>query len=380
MKRILILIDWYYPAYKAGGPIQSCINFVTEMQEKYHIDIFTSNQDFGENENLDVTTDTWVKGLLNENVFYCTKSYYSKNVIKQIIAERNPDFVYYNSMFSYRYTILPLLTLKKWSSTKAAILAPRGMLQDGAMQFKNKKKKLFLQLLRLLRIPQHITFQATDEQEAVDIKKYFSKYKGIEIVSNFSKPVPEDTKSITKEKESLKMVFISRIVEKKNLLFIIQLLDNIKGNLHIEFTICGDIGDNDYWELCKTEIQKNTHKNITIVYKGAIKNELVLDTLYAHHVFILTSYGENFGHAIYEAFSAGRPVILSDQTPWNNLQIKKVGWDLPLNDAEAYVKAINTLANMNQEEYDRYSKSALQYAHDYYKSSSVKEKYFNLFN
>ena len=49
-----------------------------------------------------------------------------------------------------------------------------------------------------------------------------------------------------------------------------------------------------------------------------------------YHCLFLPSTGENYGHAIVEAFSAGLPVIISTLTPWKNLESQKVGWDIPL--------------------------------------------------
>ena len=39
---------------------------------------------------------------------------------------------------------------------------------------------------------------------------------------------------------------------------------------------------------------------------------------------------ENFGHAVVEAWAHGRPVLLSDQTPWRGLAELDLGWDLQL--------------------------------------------------
>ena len=45
---------------------------------------------------------------------------------------------------------------------------------------------------------------------------------------------------------------------------------------------------------------------------------------------ILPTLGENFGHVIVEAWTAGCPVLVSDRTPWRQLASHGVGWDVAL--------------------------------------------------
>jgi hypothetical protein len=42
---------------------------------------------------------------------------------------------------------------------------------------------------------------------------------------------------------------------------------------------------------------------------------------------------ENYGHAIIESWGFGRPVLLSDKTPWRDLQEKGLGHCTPLKPA-----------------------------------------------
>ncbi len=61
--------------------------------------------------------------------------------------------------------------------------------------------------------------------------------------------------------------------------------------------------------------------------------------------FFLAPFSENFGHAINEALSAGVPVVISDKTPWRNLQEKGMGWDLPLDNRRAFIEVIEAMAS-----------------------------------
>ena len=57
----------------------------------------------------------------------------------------------------------------------------------------------------------------------------------------------------------------------------------------------------------------------------SIKKYLVKSDL-----FISTSLNENYGHSIVEALSQGCPVLISDKTPWKQLEKFNAGADLPL--------------------------------------------------
>ena len=75
-----------------------------------------------------------------------------------------------------------------------------------------------------------------------------------------------------------------------------------------------------------------------------------------NHLFFLPTLGENFGHIILEAFCAGCPVLISDQTPWRDLEEKGVGWNLPLDQPELFREVLQRFAGMENAEYIKWSK------------------------
>ncbi len=85
------------------------------------------------------------------------------------------------------------------------------------------------------------------------------------------------------------------------------------------------------------------------------------ETLAAHDLFLLPTLGENFGHVFLEAFLAGLPVITSDRTPWRELTAKRVGFDLPLEQPDAFQAAIQQFVDMDDAQYRQWSESARRY-------------------
>ncbi len=378
-KKLLILTDWFHPGYKAGGPIRSIVNMVKLLAGEYKIYVLTSDRDHGDKQSYKgINTDQWLdyEGIAKVKYLSLEKQNYKS--IKENIGDIHPDILYLNSMFSKVFSIFPIFAYKRISQNTRVVLAPRGMLQAGALQFKSFKKKLFLYLLRLTGRIKDIDFHATDAQEKVDIIKHLNVDETqVHVLGNIP-GMSLTVKEVKKIKDELRLIFISRIVPKKNLLYVLDILKSISTHQAIYFTICGGVEDEKYWLKCK-EIIDSYPKNIKVDFKGALVHEEIIPLLEIHHAFILSSYGENFGHAIFEALSAGRPVIISDQTPWRDLEARKAGWDIQLGQPEKFREAIELMASMDQETYEEWSKGAQGVADEYIVIANLKEKYMELF-
>jgi glycosyltransferase involved in cell wall biosynthesis len=70
---------------------------------------------------------------------------------------------------------------------------------------------------------------------------------------------------------------------------------------------------------------------------------------------------ENFGHAIVEALLAGLPVLISDRTPWRQLEQRCAGWDISLDDTEGFVRVIERCCEMDCDAFQRYRDGAKNY-------------------
>ncbi|EPZ59913.1 glycosyl transferases group 1 family protein [[Clostridium] sordellii ATCC 9714] len=95
--------------------------------------------------------------------------------------------------------------------------------------------------------------------------------------------------------------------------------------------------------------------------EGSVETEEVVNVLKQHHVFLFPTFGENYGHVIQEALSAGCPVILSDQTPWQDLEKNGAGYVFPIDDDEKFVLALEKYAYMGDIEFKSHVDKALNY-------------------
>ncbi|UEG49447.1 glycosyltransferase [Ferruginibacter lapsinanis] len=376
-KRILILIDWFAPGYKAGGPIQSCVNIAFALKDEFEVFVLTTDTDHGEIVPYsNVSTNEWIdyeqSGIM---VYYARKRSLSFDQIKNEITSVNADFVYLNLLFSPYFAIYPLWLHFRNKISGKVILCPRGTLYESALSYKAYKKRPFVFLYKLMGIAKKIKFHATNEREFEAIQKYFPG-SNVVIADNLPNTNQPAFTGCIKNVGSLHCIFIARIVAIKNLLFLLNVLENVKADVLL--TIVGPAEDNNYWETCKQKIA-TLPDNIKTTYLGAKQNNELLRLLQQNHLFVLPTTGENFGHAIFESFLAGRPVLISDQTPWLGLKQYKAGWDLPLAKPELFTEAIEQLASCDQQEFDTYANSAWQYANNFISDPTLKQQYYKLF-
>lgn len=370
MTKIFITIPWFLPAFRAGGPIQSVANLVNEYQENVEYLIFCGDVDLNGAELQNITTNQWTQFNSQTRVWHCGPEKISDTLVKLVEKER-PDVIFIIGMFSWHYNIVPLMFCK---GTKK-ILSTRGMLHPGALKQKKWKKRVYLQLFKLLEYHYKVSFHATDEEEAGFIKNFFGEVANVFVAGNFTNRLPA-LPVRPKEKGSLTLVSIALISPMKNILLVLEALASVTA--HVQYYIYGPVKDEEYWIACKEKI-KLLAPNIKVEYKNALEPANVMGALQQSHVFILPSKSENFGHAIVEALSAGRPVITSHFTPWKNLRDASAGINVSIDDTGELSRAINFFAEMDQEEMEEWSRAASRYADSAMDFEKIREAHHVMF-
>ena len=374
--KILVLSDWYSPANLAGGPIQSVQNIVGHLSGYIHVWVYTSAYDLGKNEVMkDIQTNTWVNKSEPIKLYYQSLKSPGASVFKKIIQTTNPDIVYLNSMFSKHYVIDFLRFQMQEKGNRKVILAPRGMLKQSALEKKWFKKWLFLHIARLIGLYRDIQFHATNQTEKNEILRFFPR-ANVLVLDNLPPAILVRPPNLDKLSHRLKLCFVGRIHPIKNLQFLLEVLKKIKD--HTTLSIVGQAEDKDYDMVCH-QLVDVLPSNISVNFLGGLPHDQINAILGDHHLFILPTLGENYGHAIIEALSVGRPVLISDQTPWKNLDNYNAGWELPLSDKQAWINAIEEAASWDQAEFDRHCQGALVYARAHTKVEELVEKYREMF-
>lgn len=358
-RKILVCIDWYLPGYKAGGPIQSASNIINQFKHKFDFYVLTSAYDLEENEPYkNIKLNTWID-YDEVSIKYLDRSNFSRKNIHSSIVEVSPDVIYLNSLFSRVFTIYPLSYARR--NKIKTILAPRGMLGKGALDIKRKKKMLFISISNFLKLYEHVIWHASTVVEKEEVEKHFGHKATVVVAQNLAGKQKYSLDEILslKEKGVVKFVFVSRISRKKNLDVAIQAIQKLKTEKKIEFDIYGAIDGVEYFDSIKSSFIEDN--NIKISYKGVLEPKEIVDVFAKANFMLLPTKHENFGHVIIESWANGCPVIISDNTPWKELQSKKLGWEIDISNLNRYYAVVQESVELKNEYYLEMVKASYQY-------------------
>lgn len=350
--KILTFTGAYLPGYKGGGPIRTIANMAAHLGDEFEFWIVTRDRDLGDTEKYpSIPENTWVK-IENTHVYYLSPDKLNLLDISKLISNTPHDILYLNSFFEPNFTIKPLLSRRFLSSTKKpVILAPRGEFSPSALQLKKTKKYFYITISKLIRLYKDVTFQASSAHEEKDINKSLNPQPGC-IITAIDLPEKNAYPNLITpplqidQCGALKVIFLSRISPMKNLDFALNTL--ALTSKRISFDIYGPLEDQNYWKECQAIIKK-LPTNISVNYCGTVLPANVKTTFGLYDLFLFPTRGENYGHVIAESFSAGTPVLLSDKTPWSDLENDGLGWNLSLENPAAFAQKIEDLAETSSE-------------------------------
>lgn len=341
----LFIVRGYYPSIRYGGPPISVMNLVDNIVEYFNIYIITNDKEKGSKLRHKNIKDGW--NVFNRyKIMYLDDKHYSFTFLNKIVDEVSPNIIYINSFFEFRLLIY-LGHISKINNIPL-LIAPRGQLLKNALRFKSIKKTLFIKFFVFFLPKKNIFFQATSSEEFKQIKSLLNPRNKLFLLDNIPSNFTFNPKPSYKIENELKIVFYSRIHPKKNIIFAIDILQKISGN--IIFDIYGYIESNAYWDKVKSA-SKSLPNNIKINYKGELTREQIPKTLSKYNLFFLPTLSENYGHVISEALFANLPVLLSDQTPWFPNSNYDILWAYPLSDKNQFINKIQELVYLDQKEY-----------------------------
>jgi glycosyltransferase involved in cell wall biosynthesis len=286
-------------------------------------------------------------------VYYFSEDQLTKKKLKEVMKGVQSSTVYVSGIYSLAFSQWPVSIAKSLGSK--TIIAARGMLSPHALAVKPLKKYVFLSFTRWINAYEHVSFHATSNEEAKDIQTVIGKRAKVSVLANVARQEIANLQEIAKEQGSVKLVSIGRIAPEKGTLHGIKALQDVQGI--IELDLYGTCYNTEYWKQCEQVISQ-LPANIHVRYNGVCPTEEVSTKLAAAHALLLPSEGENYGHAIVESLSLGRPVIISKNTPWKELAEQKAGMDVEVPELKG---AIEKFVQMNQEEYTEWTLSTLDY-------------------
>jgi glycosyltransferase involved in cell wall biosynthesis len=349
--RVTVVSASYPPAYLKGGPARSLAALTEQLGDEFDWSVITSAfDDPAAGLMAGVEPGCWIRRG-RTRVWYLGEKRPSPWVLSRLVTRSNPDVVYLNSLFSARFSIYPLLAGRLLHPRRQVLLAPRGELSLGAMEIRAWKKSAYLCAFRAMRLHRFVTWHASTEMEAADIRRVFGQgmppaRRRLDLkigVARDLSSIPSVSGTATGD-SSRSIVFLSRIVPMKNLHTLLEAVAQIQGDLDV--TVAGPAEDARYWDGCQKLIA-SLPPNKQVEYIGPVPGDAVVNFLAGFDLFVLPTLGENFGHVVLEALAAGLPVIVGQDTPWAVIEEVGAGWLCDPRDPVALARRIERFYSLS---------------------------------
>jgi len=356
---MLVFCDYFKPGYKAGGPISSIVNLMSVIEDKFSITVITRNNDYSSKKKY---SDKEKQFSRKYNIHYCN------HYLHLILTCLRPSLltskkIYINSFFSVQYSFFPLVVFS-FFLRKKVFISSRGEFANSAIK-NSFKKRVFIKMWQVIFPHSNYTFFASSVYESNDIKKYFPNSR-VAILSNIGALRKFNTvdSQLAKNRDLVRICFISRIHPVKNLDFCLKVLEKVHKNYI--FDVYGPIDDEVYFNKCLKISPFN--------YKNELDPNLIQETMRNYDLFFLPTKGENFGHIIHESIMSFVPCLISDQTPWDIVQRYKIGMSYSLDSVNNFVSFINNYPNeLNLSDKNYYQ------VHDVIQPDSLIKDYLKVF-
>lgn len=348
---ILVELGCFKPGFRASGPNQSWSAIAEALSDQFRFRII-GEADPGEAEGRWHHLDGCERIALRRGA--------GITALARLIRSTPAALLVCNGFFNTTMTLPTLLLKKSGRICPPLLLAPRGEFSPGALALKGRRKRAYLSFMSRSGLLRNVTIQATDECERNLIVRQLPD--SCILVGPNVRPLA--TLPIAPSNPAhgpLRVVFLSRIDRKKNLHWAINLLR--EANVPLQFSIFGPVSDEAYWSYCQS-LMVDLPPHLTIDYRGAVEPEDVLGTLAGHDLFLLPTLGENFGHAIADAFLAGTPALISDATPWRGLIGATAGADLPLSQPSVWHDFLRRFSELAPDDRAMWRQGARLFAED----------------
>ncbi|MFD0941979.1 XrtY-associated glycosyltransferase XYAG1 [Pedobacter boryungensis] len=332
--KILQISAAYKPAYIYGGPTMSVAKLCEVLAEnKVHVEVLTTTAN-GKTE-LDVNINkvqqvegvnvTYFKRLTKDHTHFSpTLLLALRSRIRGQQSKSNDNKLIIHIHAWWNLISIFSCQIAKWYNIPV-ILSPRGMLTNYTLGNRNGTFKSIIHTIMGKKLLTYCHIHATSEKEKQDILQFIQP-KSLTVIPNLVELSKNKTKQLPqsfKQEDPFKLIFLSRIEEKKGLELLFESLSGLTINWNL--TIAGS-GEDQYVKSLK-EKAKNLKIQDRIKWIGQVKSADKFKVLADHHLMVLTSYNENFANVVIESLSVGTPVLIANEVGLSDyVKDKKLGW------------------------------------------------------
>ncbi|MDN3586187.1 glycosyltransferase [Pedobacter aquatilis] len=387
--KILQITASYKPAYIYGGPIFSVAKLCEELVRVVDVEdiqVFTTSANGHHELELKTGPVNLIDGVSVSYFKRWTKdhSHFSPGLLLRLRREIhstpiNNTIVHIHGWWNL-VSVLSCL-IARWYKVPV-VLSPRGMLTSYTFDNRNSFSKKLIQKFLGENLLKYCHIHATSEKEKEDILKIVTP-KSLTIIPNLVSLLSKDSNknrlklstSSDKPETLLKLIFLSRIEEKKGLELLFEALSDIE--IKYKLTIAGS-GTSQYIESLKEKakiLQIEQHIN----WIGQVNNDDKFSLLAQHDLMALISYNENFANTVIESLSVGTPVLLSREVGLASyVEKNSLGWICDLDHGN--IKHALLTAKFEAKKRVKIRQTAAEIIRKDFDDESLIKKYLNLYN
>lgn len=371
--KILQINASYKPAYIYGGPTMSVAKLSEQLVKAGNeITVFTTTANGKYELAVDPNKSILVDGVSVTYFKRITKdhSHLSPGLLLNLWRNvRKFDIIHIHAWWNLVSVFSAFIALIR---NVPVVISPRGTLSDYSFQNKNSLIKILIHKFLGKPLLQRSYLHATSAAEKKTLLNIV-KPAGIFDLANFVRLARSSSK-----KQSpgpvLKLLFLSRVEEKKGLDILLHALPRLNAPYHL--TIAGN-GDENYITLLKNIAHYN-HSENNISWIG-FQNENKFDVFSEHDLLVLPSYNENFGNVVIESLSAGTPVLISEQVGLADYVTKNnLGWTCQTT-PQSVSDVINSIADNDMDKLATIRINAPSIIHNDFDDDLLIKKYINMY-
>lgn len=376
--KILSCIESYLPGTHGGGVVRALTNMVEQLKTTHDFSILTRNHDYlRKTPYAEIKPNRWQEQSA-ANYCYAEDDQWVSCLL-QTVSESPPDWLYLQGALSPMTRRILSIRRRHAELRKIPILlAPHGNLGPGTLQHHAWRKQAWLAYAKLRGLYRNLHWHAASEREAAQIQAIFGPVENIRVVPmapSLEALLPQQATNNEQQasSNSLRLVYFGRLSPEKNLEFAFRLLAEFAAR-HTDQRIIYDlIGSGEpRYEAKLRSLSAKLPNSVRVNFLGQLPSEALQVRLQEginsaeflsaqlstsnqqtknvhYHAMLMPSLTENFSYTVLESFQAGLPVLISDQTPWRDLTIQRLGWDLSLDQPGPWGRALEALADQSEQ-------------------------------
>lgn len=339
--KILHVVASYKPAYVYGGPVMSVAKLceeVSKVESQQPIDNEQWTMDSGSQQSkVSVTVYTTLANGKEElpykngeiKIVDGIEVHYFKRITKDH-SHLSPALLWHLWKTVNQFDVvhihawwnlvtMPACLIAILRGVKV-ILTPRGTLSSYSFEVNNSRLKRIFHRYVGRPLLNKTYFHCTSVKEVADTQALL-KPKAIHNLPNFV-VLPwqnQFKKTNTPANESLKLIFLSRIEQKKGLELLFEVLAST--GFEWKLSIVGN-GEQEYVESLKQKV-KSLQLGQRVEWLGAVYELEKFNLMAANDYLVLPSYDENFANVVIESIFVGTPVLITKNVGLSDYIIDK---------------------------------------------------------